>query len=360
MGWSHSVDVAQCLHEHVLRSYSSLSPSAALLDGTSSYCYADRLLYSSYIDDTVLLHIDPLVLQRAIDDLAVAYQTAGVTVKWSKLVQPSCDGVDVLGLELHGRHATYGLSPVKMHQLILSTRSFLTRTHCTGRDLARIVGSWTWAALVRRECLCVFRAVYRFCAVAGDRIFHIWPSVRQELWTMMGLAPLMYADLSATWCDRVIATDACTTGHGASTSLATAEAMSVLARCQPVPSIDTPEETCAFTAMSMGIRTWKHIVSAPFYYHQHINTLELNAVLVALRWLLSFRASVNKRVLMLGDSQVVVHALSKGRTSAPTLFLPLRRLSCFVLASGLRVSYRWIPSEFNPADGPSRAFTAAQ
>ena len=115
-----------------------------------------------------------------------------------------------------------------MQRLVLSTRAFLTRTHCTGRDLARIVGSWTWAALVRRECLCVFRTVYRFRSVAGDRVFHIWPCIRQELTVMMGLAPLMYADLSATWCDRVFATDACTTGNGASTSLANTK------QCQPL------------------------------------------------------------------------------------------------------------------------------
>ena len=354
MGWSHSVDVAQCLHEHVLRVFSSLSPCSVLVDASSSYRPVDRLLYSSYIDDTVLLAPDPSILDHAIADLARVYDTAGVSVKWSKLVTPSCDGVDVLGLELHGRYATYGLSPDKMHQLLISTHSFLTRTHCTCRDLARIVGSWT--ALVRRECLCVFRAVYRFCAIAGDRIFNIWPCVRKELVTMMGLAPLMYADLSQQWSDRVIATDACTSGYGVAASRATPDAMSTIARCPAVPPVDTPEDVCAFTCMEMGVRIWKAAISAPYLYPQHISTLELQCVLVAIRWLLSHPAAIGKRVLMLGDSQVVTYALNKGRTSAPSLFLPLRRLSCFVLASGLRMSYRWIPSEFNPADGPSRAF----
>ena len=62
MGWSHSVDVAQCLHEHVLRVFSSLSPCSVLVDASSSYRPVDRLLYSSYIDDTVLLAADPSYL----------------------------------------------------------------------------------------------------------------------------------------------------------------------------------------------------------------------------------------------------------------------------------------------------------
>ena len=173
MGWSHSVDAAQCLHQYILDTYTTLPRSSLLVDETSSYRYVDRLLYSPYVDDTSLLAPSASLLHQAISVLASAYHSAGVAVKWSKLIQPSCDGVNVLGLEFHGRHATYGLSPDKMQQLIHVTRSFLLRSRCTGRDLSRVVGSWTWATLVRRECLSAFWAVYRFCSVAGDSIFRI-------------------------------------------------------------------------------------------------------------------------------------------------------------------------------------------
>ena len=242
-----------------------------------------------------------------------------------------------------------------MQRLIHLTRSFLLRTHCSGRDLSRIVGNWTWACLVRRECLSVFRHVYRYISIAGDRVFSIWNSVRLELSTMIGLAPLMYADLTSGWCDRVVASDACSTGLGVVMGRASAEAMCAVARCAPVPTPTESELNTSFTAMGLGIRTWTTVISSPFRFTQHINTLELHSVHTALRWLLTHPAAVCKRVLLLCDNQVVVAALSKGRSSAPTLVSPLRRLCCLVLAGGLRVSYRWIPSELNPADGPSRA-----
>jgi hypothetical protein len=351
MGWSHSVDASQSLHQYILDTFTRLPRSSLLVDETSSYRYVDQLLYSPYVDDTTLLAPSELLLHQAIAVLAKAYHTAGVTVKWSKLIQPSCEGVNVLGLELHGRHATYGLAPDKMRRLILGTRSFLLRSHCTGRDLSRIVGSWTWATLVRRECLSVFRSVYRFCSVAGDCVFRIWKSVRRELNIMIGLAPLLYANLAASWSDRIVASDACPSGLGVSMSLAPHETMTTMARSTPVPSLDAP-----FSAVNMDMRLWRPVISARFRYAQHINTLEMKAVHTSLRWLLSHPASMGKRVLLLGDNQVVVHALSKGRSSAPTLVSAIRRLSCLVLASALRVSYRWIPSELNPADGPSRAF----
>jgi hypothetical protein len=69
---------------------------------------------------------------------------------------------------------------------------------------------------------------------------------------------------------------------------------------------------------------------------------------------MSFRSAVGKRVLVLSDSQVVIGAVTKGRSSSPQLLRRLRTVSALVLAGGIRLSVRWVPSEFNPADGPSR------
>ena len=60
--------------------------------------------------------------------------------------------------------------------------------------------------------------------------------------------------------------------------------------------------------------------------------------------------------MLLVDSSVSVYALNKGRSSSRPMLRRLRAIAALVLASGLRVFTRWIPSKSNPADEPSRRF----
>ena len=56
----------------------------------------------------------------------------------------------------------------------------------TGSQLRRLVGHYTWAALLRRESLSILAATYRFIDLAGDREWRLWSSVRRELrWAVM-------------------------------------------------------------------------------------------------------------------------------------------------------------------------------
>ena len=54
------------------------------------------------------------------------------------------------------------------------------------------------------------------------------------------------------------------------------------------------------------------------------------------------------------DSQVVVGALGKGRASSHQLLRLCRMAAAVQLACGIRLYLRWVPSESNVADGPSR------
>ena len=58
---------------------------------------------------------------------------------------------------------------------------YLAAGCCTGLDMSRLIGHWTWVLMARRCAFSVFRAVYRFIEVAGHKKFDIWPSVAKEL-----------------------------------------------------------------------------------------------------------------------------------------------------------------------------------
>ena len=54
------------------------------------------------------------------------------------------------------------------------------------------------------------------------------------------------------------------------------------------------------------------------------------------------------------DSMAALGVIAKGRSSSPPLLRLSRQLAGYSLAFGLLVYPRYIPSEINPADGPSR------
>jgi len=343
MGWSHAVFASQSFHQHMVYSSGILDPTDCISEPYTSHRVIDRTLHSIMIDDVVLLDTDVDRLRSVIQSLLKMYASHGIVVKLAKLVQPSCHGVEVFGLELNGSEGTLSLSAPKMAKLIASTMNILTSTQCTGRQLASVVGGWTWASLVRRECLSVFRSVYRFIKVADTRYYNIWNSVKDELKTMIGLAPFMFSDLTSTWCNKIIATDASSVGQGLATTSA------------------SPHDICSYVTTNSSWLTdhisrmkWSTIVSSAWRFVSHINNLEMNAMITGIKWLLSYPNTIGSRLLFLNDNQVCVYALSKGRTSAPSIICPLRKMAAHILASGLRVSYVWVPSAFNPADAASR------
>lgn len=87
---------------------------------------------------------------------------------------------------------------------------------------------------------------------------------------------------------------------------------------------------------------------------QHINVLELEAILASLRFRVGRLGDVEQRVVHFSDSQVCISVLVKGRSSSRQLNFVLKKINALVLASGLQVAYAYVRTEHNPADGPSR------
>ena len=343
MGWSHSVLVAQACHEHLLNSHTRLSPSDRI--SASSDLRLDRSRHCVYIDDLILIGTDPSHLSELQQQYMAVVASVGLPPKLSKVVAPSSDGVECLGLEIDGVHRTVGLSVPKLQLLIRDTYALLDRGHCSGIDLAQLVGRWSWCVLCCRPAFAVFNAVYRFIQCARRRFFNLWYSVRRELSLVIGLAPLLYSSLDMLWFDRLVASDASTEGLGVVASRVPSDRIASIAAQPPVCPVSPP---------SLVGCSWATIVSSPWREPEHINVLELRAACTAVRWALSSPASICRRLVLISDSQVAVFSISKGRSSAFQILRRLRYLSALVLASGIQLLPRWVPSAANPADGASR------
>lgn len=87
---------------------------------------------------------------------------------------------------------------------------------------------------------------------------------------------------------------------------------------------------------------------------EHINSLELRAILTSLRWRLERKGHFNLRFIHLTDSLVCLHCLTRGRTSSRKLRRTLARINALLLASNSQPLWGYVHTDQNPADKPSR------
>ena len=82
------------------------------------------------------------------------------------------------------------------------------RGRMSPRQLERLLGHITWAALVRREVLSILSACYKFADLEGTSPVRLWPSVARELFWISSLLPLWFSDTQREWSSDLYATDA--------------------------------------------------------------------------------------------------------------------------------------------------------
>ena len=102
------------------------------------------------------------------------------------------------------------------------------------------------------------------------------------------------------------------------------------------------------------VSRWDLVYKGTWRKTDHTNINELRVAVGLLRHLSRSSRSWHTRHLIFIDSLVALGAASKGRSSSAPLLRLCRQLVPLSLILGIRPYYRYIPSEMNPADGPSR------
>eukprot|EP00438_Fugacium_kawagutii_P001200 Skav225232 [mRNA] locus=scaffold2946:159013:164268:+ [translate_table: standard] len=87
---------------------------------------------------------------------------------------------------------------------------------------------------------------------------------------------------------------------------------------------------------------------------EHINSLELRAILTSIRWRLEHQRQVNTRMVHLTDSMVCLHVLSRGRSSSRKLRRTVSRVNALTLVGNLQPVWAYVHTNSNLADRPSR------
>ena len=100
---------------------------------------------------------------------------------------------------------------------------------------------------------------------------------------------------------------------------------------------------------------WKVVVSFR-QSGQHINCLEMRAILAALKWRVRQLGEIGITGVHLSDSGVCLACLSKGRSSSTGLNFILHRINILKIAASLILICAHVRSADNPADHPAVTF----
>ena len=375
MGWKAAPSVAQSAHEAVLYGEKGEGSQKARMMNPVLDTSA-RLSSSRTPEDTSRAHaivIDDLLMFRqvaeeeeataskssSLDAVLKRYEAVSMRIKPSKVHDYSSKQV-VLGYQLDNNvlRATQ-----ERYAGIRAAVEELRRGWAKPREVERLIGKFTHMALLNRLSLSVFSAVYAFARKVGHRYARVWPSVMRELEHALSLVPLMRADLSRPVSPVLIQTDACDHGEGVvyTTDVPLEKLQNECQRSRTCGKEDWSVEQSLSAAFEAPLDPKSYKVAIKHTYpldsplrYRHINAKEVSAVGKAIRWACRAPRTRGCRLVVQSDSSVGVGALRKGRSSKPSLLRELRRIAAYILAEDLGLHIRWIATDKNMADNPSR------
>jgi len=390
MGWTWAFWFVQRAHLELVRRAglktaevaSGAWPFPSLRDGPVEIPYCDNITVVGLVATEV----------RAARDLVLhTFEAAGFQMHEVSAV---CSETEVLGCDLGGATPSSRRTGRKLWLLRSALEWVASGPVVTGRQLEVLVGHFVAACLFNRAGLSIMRALYDFIAVCYDTPTRLWKSARYECWIMSALTMLLGSDLSRPWSETVTCSDASPWGLGVCEKSVPCDKVAEMGRWQErwrfkrlepnewaprrralgeldeitdprtvhntlitddcdwkfrVGFPEVPEEECR-------AEDWKTVYAGKFAFKESIGILEGRAFLWALRKAAKNLSSHSTRRLFLIDNFGVCCSVARGRAANYCMLQICRRSSALQLATRIFAAVRWVASERNPADAPSRVF----
>ncbi|CAK0911449.1 unnamed protein product [Prorocentrum cordatum] len=397
MGWSWALHLCQSALTRALSDVGFGRDDMILDGGCPRPLVAEKdALCAGYVDNFCVVSKcaeTAASLARAVADLLTA---RGLPVlEFSPAVSK---GV-FTGLEIDGASGIIRVRPDRLARTRQAVLGLLKRGRASAGALSVLVGHCTWGMILRRDVLSIFNAVYRFMGAVGPHPGPLWPSVVRELSAAVALIPLWSASTRSRWYSRVHASDASPYGKGVcvkevSPALSSevgrvaerwryrhGDAVLARSRALDVDGRDDAADSCradtsytASTASSSGpsgfLEVPESIYGAEGWNTMHssrhtrrgcdILQYEAEALGFSVHHASRALGAHHHRVVCIVDNLALALSLGKGRSGSRHLLRALRRIAGVALACGLRLLVRWVPSERNVADKPSRVIKAAR
>ena len=337
------------------------------------------------IDDLVIVEQMPsdqessLVAASIADSMVQLYKQVGLQPNDSKRFRDDLQA-KFWGMLLDGEGGLVQAQVEKALPLAMLSAQVARLGWCHRKLLEMLAGAWTAVIQFRKRCMCLLDAIFADIQRFDYGVsFQMSPSTVEELWILSALAPLFVTDLRAE-VDTVLSLVDASDGWEAEVTTEVPEKLAAeLARqklnkaawsrlLSPLQELNrihgrsTPEEEVP--AGEEAVRQhplWRDTIRSSVFSlvgrkrirrRVHINHSELSAALEAEAR--RARARPSARVLLASDSQVVLGALVRGRSSSSSLNARLRRAVPTLLGFNTYLCAQYVHTSDNVADDPTR------
>ena len=401
MGFSWSLYFAQMANEHLMTRVPTLAGSTAVSDrGPPVVFKAEEIgavRHYVYVDNLGIISPHRGIVQDGLKELGPEFDDRGLVWHPGEIQH---EEIHALGVFMKGDLMAARISPKRHCRLKQAISGVLRRRKISGRLLEIVLGHITFCCLCNRQLLCIFSSIYKFVRRNYFEPVPLWDSVREELEAFRGLMVFLHSDWWRSWNPLVSSSDASLEGFGISTAFWPIEEVKRVGRQVERARFRRPSTTHArhsalgaagfvqdeltkkwrnreigdeeFVEASgwevnpafsevpselLAKQLWEPKLWGRWNFEAGILELEGRALVKSLKRVALSRFGKDIRQLLLVDNMAVALSFDRFRSRNYRLLRQIRRYSSYLLARNIAASVRWIPSEFNSSDEPSRFFS---
>ena len=403
MGFSWSLYFCQQINEHQCALTRSLGDSTLITDKGLPVVFKSSAVRDNarattrhyvYVDNLGIVSPHRGVVQSALQELDSHFGGKGLLLHPGEV---HSEETKALGTILDGKNLCSRICPERYHKVRQSIRGLLQKPRVTGQMVEVVLGHATFCALNNRMLMSIFHSCYKFIRAHYFEPVAMWEAVRREFTAFSGLMIFLRADWWRPWNSLVCCSDASTTGYGVCTShwrledvrkVGRQKERSRFKRCDNHSARESAltsagfirdELTGAWKAGNLSTedylnlsgwrldqsfeevparllrkQLWQPKLWGKWRFNEGIIILEARAAVKAMKRIAMSRYGSQTRQLFLLDNMSLTLALERSRSRQYGLLRQVRVFNAYCIARGIQPSFRWIPSELNSSDEPSR------
>ncbi len=388
MGFNWSFYLIQVLHEQSVLKSLNIPRSSIVLEGHPPPSLVDNEVISMpYCDNVHSIATSQKVCQDGCDQICENLESLGFELHEK---EEASTYFKTLGGEIDGMRGIIKPTSARMWRISI-TFEYLARAKVSYKLVQRLLGHAMTVCVINRCGMPIFRKLYDFVEKQeGPRRLNA--SEREEALIFVGLIPMLVADMRRPWSDTLLATDASPDGYGiceshvaagVSRSLGTWNERWRYKRLPPeqwaprkrasgrdvfndvvtvlgeggsledefIDNDDFPE----VPKHLLDFSNWQTAKLGKWgFKDESITIKEGRALVLAVRRLARSQKNRGKNHVVFMDNLALCFSTAKGRGKNFSMLRIMQQIGSISLACNLGIFPRWIPSEDNPADGPSR------
>lgn len=391
MGWSWAMFIAQRVHQHQSMLAAEVPMSRVLVDGRPAPPLSDGPILVPYADNLNVVGVDKQEVQEIKARIVRHLQSLGFRIHEEQDALPHAES---LGFFLDGKTGKVFPKPAKVKKVQVVLDWLAKSPRVSGKMIERAIGHCIHFCMLRRELLSVFRAVYDFKITHYSRRVRLWNTAAHECACMSALLDVCFADLRRPWCNEVSASDASLSGTASCAAVWPIDEVTAAGRqrelwrfraegsaskardhvraVDPFNDIDSVkpiiDDNNPFDNFRLNLDFneiprhllhedgWVTWFASQMKHPEHITLLEGRGIVQAMRHKARSLKFFHCRHLHLNDNLGMVLSFDRGRAKDKALLFQCRRSAALSVAMDCEFHFRWIPSELNVADSPSRKF----